>query len=300
MLSSSDVSKAWDLFKDFFHSVLDVVAPIKEIRLKQRTEPWLTSDILQNIQERDNWLNKFRKTRDPDSYKVYCNLWNEIQRETWTSKLDYLANKIDENRNNSKKLCQQLKNLGYGSKGKQSSNIVLDIDVETCFDSKKVANCFNIFSTSIATSMVEKLPPSLNLFDTRCGNFQNFYRNRNVLQYGFVLTSINEDFIFKELCQLNSSKSTGSDNILARFVKDAASILTKPITQIVNLSIQTGIVPRSLKNARGVPLFKKNNRSDVSNYRPVSVLSVVSKILEKAVYVQQEGYLAKKKKKLTI
>ena len=49
VLSSSDVSKAWGLFKDFFHSVLDVVAPIKEIRLKQKAEPWMTSDILQSI-----------------------------------------------------------------------------------------------------------------------------------------------------------------------------------------------------------------------------------------------------------
>ena len=75
----------------------------------------------------------------------------------------------------------------------------------------------------------------------------------------------------KDLCKLNSSKSTGSDNIPVRFVKDAASVLTKPITHIVGLSIQTGIVPRSLKNASVVPLFKKNKRSDVSNYRPVSV-----------------------------
>ena len=53
----------------------------------------------------------------------------------------------------------------------------------------------------------------------------------------------------------------------------------------MNLSIQTGIVPRELKNAIVVPLYKKNKRSDVSNYRPVSVLSVASKILE------LEGYL---------
>ena len=141
--------------------------------------------------------------------------------------------------------------------------------------------------------MVEKLTHSLNLFDTRSGNFQNCNRNRNVQQDGFVLTSINEDFIFKELCKLNSSKGTCSDNIPARFIKDAASVLTKPITHIVNLSIQTGIVPHPLKNARVVPLFKQNKRSNVSNYRPASVLSVVSKILKKAVYVQLEGYLVK-------
>ena len=268
---------------------MDAVAPIKEIRLKQRTEPWMTSDILQSIQERDNWLNKFRKTTDPDDYKAYCKLRNDIQRKTRNSKSEYLANKIDENRNNPKKLWQQLKNLGYNSKGKQSSNVVLDIDGETCFDSKKVANCFNNF-TSIASTLVEKLPPSLNLFDTRSETFQDFYRNRNV-QNGFVLASVEEDFIFKELCKLNSC--TGSDNIPARFVKDAAAVLTKPITYIVNLSIRSGSVPGTLKDARVVPLFKKNKRSDVSNYRPVSVLSVVSKLLEKSVYVQLEGYLLK-------
>ena len=70
------------------------------------------------------------------------------------------------------------------------------------------------------------------------------------------------------------------------------SVLIKPVTHIVkNLSIQSRIVPCELKNARVVPLSKKNQRSDVSNYQPVRVLSVLSKILEKAVYVQLEGYL---------
>ena len=60
-------------------------------------------------------------------------------------------------------------------------------------------------------------------------------------------------------------------------------------------SIEKNVVPKDLKNARVVPLFKKNKRSEVGNYRPVSVLSVVSKILERAVYTQLEDYLVKKK-----
>ena len=65
---------------------------------------------------------------------------------------------------------------------------------------------------------------------------------------------------------------------------------------IINLSIQQNVVPNDLKNARLVPLFKKNKRSEVGNYRPVSVLFVVSKILlEMAVYTQFEECLVKKK-----
>ena len=69
----------------------------------------------------------------------------------------------------------------------------------------------------------------------------------------------------------------------------------KPIGHIINLSIEKNIVPKDLKNARVVPLFKKNKRSKVRDYRPVSVLSVVSKILERAVYTQLEDNLVKKK-----
>ena len=77
VLTSTDVTKAW---KEYFHSVLDVAAPIKEVRLKQRIEPWMTTDILQCIQKRDEWLKKFRKTKNPESYQAYCKLQNKISK----------------------------------------------------------------------------------------------------------------------------------------------------------------------------------------------------------------------------
>ena len=80
-----DVKMAWYSLKIIFHSVLDSVAPVKEVKLKQRTEPWMNSDILQNITYWDETLNKFRKTKDPDLYKKYCQLRNLVQRETSTS-----------------------------------------------------------------------------------------------------------------------------------------------------------------------------------------------------------------------
>ena len=104
-----DVEMAWDSFKTFFHSVLDSVAPVKEAKLKQRTEPWMNLEILQNIRFRDETLNKLRKTNDPDLYKKYCQLRNLVQRETRISKRDYLTNRIKENVGSSKKLLDQLK-----------------------------------------------------------------------------------------------------------------------------------------------------------------------------------------------
>ena len=153
----------------------------------------------------------------------------------------------------------------------------------------------SITFTTVASNLVDKLPSSFNLFHTESRTFQNFYNSKNVQADEFMLIPVSGDFIYKELCKLNPSKSTGTDNIPARFVKDAASVLTKPIVHIINLSIEQNVVPNDLKNARVVPLFKKHKRSEVGNYRPVNVLSVVSKILRRAVYTQLEEYLVKKK-----
>ena len=97
--------------------------------------------------------------------------------------------------------------------------------------------------------------------------------------------------MLKELRQLNPCKSTGLDEIPARFLKEGADFLKVPITFLVNMSISENCVPDAVKTARVKPLYKKNSNLDVGNYRPVSILSVVSKILEKAVYAQLEAYL---------
>ena len=97
--------------------------------------------------------------------------------------------------------------------------------------------------------------------------------------------------MLKELRQLNPCKSTGLDEIPARFLKEGADFLKIPITFLVNMSISENCVPDAVKTARVKPLYKKNSNLDVGNYRPVSILNVVSKILEKAVYAQLEAYL---------
>jgi len=115
--SLHNVNDAWDKFKHIFSSVLDKVAPVKEIRLKQRTEPWMNSEILNDIRERDNLLYKFNKDRSKkEIYNEYKKLRNKIQRDIKKTKSDYFLNELESNKNNSKQLWKQLKSLGYSDK----------------------------------------------------------------------------------------------------------------------------------------------------------------------------------------
>ena len=132
----------------------------------------------------------------------------------------------------------------------------MDIDGEACLDSSKVANFINTFFTSVASNLVKKLPLSQNKFGTDTEIFQSYYSDMGITEGILRLSSVTIDYVFSELCKLQPSKSTGLDDIPARFLRDGASILKHPITYIINLSINTSTVPDDLKCARVKPLYK--------------------------------------------
>lgn len=156
MFIAKTVEDSWLSFKETFLSVLNTVAPVKEVRLKQRSEPWLDSNILELISQRDAFYFKFKKYKQKemlDKYRFYRNL---VQKEVIKAKSEYMSNKLEENKNDPKKLWSDLKNLGYSSKSKSSPNIVLNIDDENCFEPCKIANHFNTFFTTVASTLVKK------------------------------------------------------------------------------------------------------------------------------------------------
>ena len=155
-------------------------------------------------------------------------------------------------------------------------------------DSNKVANYINEFYTYVASTLVNKLPSATNKFSTESDIFKNYYKSKNVTSESFKVSPVSIDFVYK----LKANKSTGLDGIPAKFLKDGATVIKDHVAFIINLSITSNTVPADMKFARVKPLFKKNSRSGVGNYRPVSILSIVSKILEKAFYKQLEKYLS--------
>ena len=110
----------------------------------------------------------------------------------------------------------------------------------------------------------------------------------------FVLSPVTSHFVRSQLHSLDPKKAIGLDDLSSRFLHDGADLILSPVTHIINISIITETVPASFKEARVVPLFKKGSRLDPGNYRPVSILSVLSKILERAVHSQLNAYLSER------
>ena len=175
------------------------------------------------------------------------------------------------------------------NKSKENYNIVLDIKNTRCYDNKTIVNHINAFFTDIAQNLVTKLPKGSGKYNVKA--MYDYYNRKGVKQNSFGLKPVSEEFVFKELKNLNGSKGTGLDNMPAKFIKDSAESIKGPITYIINLSIKSEQVPNEMKKARVTPLIKKTNRFEVGNYRPVSILSTVSKILEKSINTQLTEYL---------
>ena len=111
----------------------------------------------------------------------------------------------------------------------------------------------------------------------------------------FEFSNTSEERIKKILLSLDTSKVAGMDQIPAKFLRDGAQVLALPLRNIINLSIKLSTFSKECKIDKLKPIFKKRSRTDPQNYHPISLLPLVSKIIEKPIPFQIEEYLNKKK-----
>ena len=161
----------------------------------------------------------------------------------------------------------------------------------TAFTSIKVNN--NIYRSE------EKIADNPNTYVSEIGekrpsNPENtdrtFVEFITPLQSQFNFSLFTDDLIERSIKELKPCKSAGLDKISARLLKDSSVVVVPYLRVIFNLSLHQGIFPGDWKHARISPIFKSGDTEDCSNYRPISVLSIVSNVFEKLVYLQLYDY----------
>ena len=106
----------------------------------------------------------------------------------------------------------------------------------------------------------------------------------------FRFAPVSEEDVIKIIHNLKPKSSCGFDEISVKLIKFAKNELCKPITVIVNQCLETGIFPDKLKIAKVIPLFKKGDPEQMDNYRPISILPAISKIIENTIFIQLYEY----------
>ena len=176
VLTSTDVNYCLSEFSRLFKSVIDIVAPYKEVRVRGKPNPWMNSEILASIKKRNDLLSRFKRDKNNESlYKDYCKVRNAVQRDIKLAKENFFKQGVVKNRGDSGKLWNHLKSLGYSKKTSySSSNIVLEDKGCKVFDPSAMARLFNVFYTSVASDLVKKLPNPHGMFCSTGRIFRNF------------------------------------------------------------------------------------------------------------------------------
>ena len=151
-------------------------------------------------------------------------------------------------------------------------------------DPTVIANIFNKFYVNVSHDITKNLPRSnkspVTFMGDRAGN--SF----------FISPSVPSD-ISDIIALLKSGKSLGPNSIPMKILKSLSSLISSPLSQIINESFQCGTFPDKMKLAKVVPLLKKGCPLTASNFRPISLLSVFSKITEKVMYKRLYTFLGK-------
>ena len=161
-----------------------------------------------------------------------------------------------------------------------------DLKVDKSID---IANTFNKFFTSC----VENLRSENMSTSTNFSKLFNFVNNKISQNTQFAIPPVKMNELLQDLLNLDINKSTGTDNIGPKILKVSAPFIVSPLTYIFNRIIDSSIYPNILKNAKVSPIFKSGGKCLPTNYRPISVLPVISKLTEKHISRYMYQYLAK-------
>ena len=151
-------------------------------------------------------------------------------------------------------------------------------------DKKLIANSFNDYFTNLGIEL-EKLIKPVNNSPT------DYMKNPAVNSLYLYPTDTGE--IINIVNNIKISNSLGLDGIAIKILKVSITPVAPILSRLINLAFDTGIFPNDLKIAKVCPIYKNNDRHDIKNYRPISVLPAISKIFEKALAIRIENYMNK-------
>ena len=166
------------------------------------------------------------------------------------------------------------------SKKRTSTQYQLKINDDLVSDRQEVANAFNTNFNNILDTMK-------NIDHTCNADCSRIVENDE----RFSFEEVSVEFVRKELKSINCNKAVGIDKLHPKLLKLAADCIAVPLTFLYNVSLRTAEIPSEFKIAKIIPLYKGGNKLDINNYRPISLLPLPAKILERAVHAQLYKYL---------
>ena len=285
VLRKDSCDSAYEVFLSEFNLMYNSCIPLKEMRSKKKKplKPWITPAILKSCKKKIKLYKKYLKYPSEyrkTMYRKYRNILNTVIRK---SKEDYYTKQFEES-NTCKQTWNIINNILNKNTERKTHRCFCDENNQTFTNSTDIAEKFNEFFINIGTMFTN--PQDIDL--TKCKSYM-----RGLYKQSMFLKPIEAYEIADIVKSMKTGTSPGHDKLTVSIIKEAIDYILVPLEYIFNLSFSTGKFPQSMKLARVTPIYKKGSHDQFSNYRPVSVLPVLSKILERLFYSRLLSYVGK-------
>ena len=291
---SNDFSK----FLAVFGGILERHAPMKSKTLRGNDAPFMTNALRREIKHRSRLRNKARKENTATSKIAYCSQRNKCTKLRRESINAYFKKGLSMGRN-SKSYWKTISPFLTKKGTHGNEDYILEENNVLVKNPDAIGDIFIDYYTNIvehATGIPPvniPFPENGDLIDTILSHYENHssilaIQNMN-LNSTFKLPLADEQDIEKIMKNLDTSKAMGIDNVPARLVKLSADVIHRPFTKILNKSIERDNFPDPMQIGKITPVYKsgkENSRLNKKDYRPVSVLTVFSKVFERYILNQ--------------
>ena len=301
-----------DEYFSFLMEILNKHAPLKTKYVRANDQPFVTKELRKEHMKRTRLRNKYKKNKNEANKRAYTSQRNLCVKLLKRAKSSYFEKLKPSSISDNKKFWKTVKPM-FSDKAMFSDNITLIENKKIISGDQEVAEIFNsYFSNAVKSLNIENyehfsfdeyfLCSEKENDDVILRAIEKYENHPSVKKIkentpqdaSFSFKSTDLMAVTKEIGKLNESKSAPTESIPAKILKDHYDVIGPKITIDFNSSITTGVFPQRLKLADITPIFKNGVKQHKLNYRPVSILSALSKIFEKLMLYQIDEYMRDK------
>ena len=280
---TGDVNEAVHLFTDKITFILDEIAPVKTIQTTSKFCPWLSEPTKVLMKERNSAQKLASENKTDENNLKFKKLRNKVTRSLSYDKTKWQKKKLQSCNQDPEKLWKNV--LGWLNWSSSGSPSKLYHSGQMITSPPKLAKIMNNYFVNKIDTICQGLPRQS---DDPLRTLKNILRNRTS---EFSLTCVHPEEVKKIILNLKNSKSCGVDTIDTYTIKLMVDEILPAVTHIVNLSIQQAVFPSLYKIAKVIPLHKKADPLLPQNYRPVAILCILSKVIERVIFLQIVNFM---------
>jgi len=273
-------SKILFLLNTAFPLVKNICSPAKRTKLL----PWISRDIINACRKKTRLLKKFVNNPTVENKLALTRFRNQHKSNIRKAEKQYYYQQFKHCDHNIKATWKVINELiGNDPPSHDLAPTPLCIDNTQFTNPNDIANKFNDYFSNVGVTLANKIPQAPK-------SYCDYLPAPNPHSFQLRPTSTSE--ILNLLLELENSSTQGPDNLSSSFIRSIATNIACPLSIIINHSFQHASFPDGLKDAKIIPIHKSGPKTDPSNFRPISLLNIFSKIYEKAINARILDFLS--------